>query len=61
MSQSLSLTIVPLTGLEPVVSALRGRRVNHLHHSGKLFAIDGYARAVSQLFFVATSWQRRLS
>lgn len=26
---------VPLTGLEPVVSALRGRRVNHLHYSGK--------------------------
>jgi hypothetical protein len=25
---------VPLTGLEPVLSALRGRRVNHLHHSG---------------------------
>jgi hypothetical protein len=25
---------VPLTGLEPVVSALRGRRVNHLHYSG---------------------------
>ena len=29
---------VPLTGLEPVLSALRGRRVNHLHHSGKLYA-----------------------
>ena len=27
---------VPLTGLEPVVSALRGRRVNHLHYSGIL-------------------------
>ena len=26
---------IPLTGLEPVVSALRGRRVNHLHYSGK--------------------------
>ena len=25
---------VPLTGLEPVLSALRGRRVNHLHYSG---------------------------
>src|SRR6185503_21297604 len=27
---------VPLTGLEPVVSALRGRRVNHLHYSGRI-------------------------
>ena len=27
---------IPLTGLEPVLSALRGRRVNHLHHSGKI-------------------------
>ena len=26
---------VPLTGLEPVLSALRGQRVNHLHHSGR--------------------------
>ena len=34
---------VPLTGLEPVLSALRGRRVNHLHHSGKLIALDGCA------------------
>ena len=32
---------VPLTGLEPVLSALRGRRVNHLHHSGKLVALNG--------------------
>jgi hypothetical protein len=27
---------IPLTGLEPVLSALRGRRVNQLHYSGKL-------------------------
>jgi hypothetical protein len=25
---------IPLTGLEPVLSALRGRRVNQLHYSG---------------------------
>ena len=33
---------IPLTGLEPVVSALRGRRVNHLHHSGNSTHIDHF-------------------
>jgi hypothetical protein len=28
-----SLKMVALTGIEPVLSALRGRRVNQLHHS----------------------------
>jgi hypothetical protein len=32
---SAAYELVPLTGLEPVLSALRGRRVNHLHYSGK--------------------------
>lgn len=39
---------VPLTGLEPVLSALRGRRVNHLHHSGKLCTSYCCALAFSQ-------------
>ena len=29
--------VVALTGIEPVLFALRGRRVNQLHHSAKVF------------------------
>lgn len=47
-AQLLKNKIVPLTGLEPVVSALRGRRVNHLHYSGKLRALGGYSRCLHE-------------